>query len=652
MTRITAGWDNTDGHHWRIYKYLKFQGGEMDCILAGSVAAFRLKNFARFAKPLILTLLASACATNQTKVTMLQAPEVAEASKFKSISVARFAGKYGDTVSNDLEAALMNARVQEKPVYRSVVRTGESRSLGGDPRSLASAAKAANTEAIFTGEVIQADINDARRQVQEFVCDQQENSKKLWSKCLSGHNVNVQCIDRTANLEVQVKLIDAGNGNTVYSEAIRKADKSSGCGNVSPKDGAQMLGGLKAQILEQIKSKVVPHEKVVNIALMESADGLRASGASARFDGALRFAKEGRMDRACSMFRELYEADKGSVALNYNLGVCEEAAGAFWKADEYYRIADRLTNKPNKLLTSALARSTSNLKKAGNLAQNRSDLMGGGKIEASSLQMPTNAASTSASMNAASALVPKAPQNITPELLMLEKRTALVIGNSAYQRGALLNPVNDARAISNELRKMNFKVISVEDASYAKMGMAVEEFGRAIKEGGVALVFYAGHGMQVKGENYLIPVDADLKAESDIQYKTLALGQILSKLEDAKPRVNIVILDACRDNPLARSWRSTKGGLSTVDAPAGTVIAFATAPGKTAADGSGANGLYTSHLLKQLSQPNQKIEDVLKNTRKAVSAESNNEQIPWDSSSLTGEFYFKVVAEKSSSINN
>lgn len=592
-------------------------------------------------------LLIGACAQNQTKVTMVQAPEVAEASKFKTVSVARFSGKYGDVVSNDLEAALMNARVQERPVYRSVMRAGESRAVGSDSRSLASAARSLNTEAIFSGEVTQAAVNDVRRQEQEYVCDQQEKSKKLISKCLSGHNVTIQCIDRSASLEVQVKLTDAANGNVVYSEAIRKSDKSSGCGSTAPKDGGQMLGALKTQILEQIKTKVVPHEKMVNIALMESPDGLRASGAVARFEGALRFAKEGRMDRGCSMLREIYEGDKNSVALNYNLGVCEEASGSFWKADEYFRIADRLTNEPNKLLTAALARSAANIKKSGNLAQNRSDLVGGSKLESGAPASPQSGGNANfAALSAATAMVPQAPQNISADMLMLEKRTALVIGNAAYQRGALLNPVNDARAISAELRKMNFKVISVEDASFAKMGMAIDEFGRAIKEGGVALVFYAGHGMQVKGENYLIPVDADLKGENDVPYKTVALGQILSKLEDAKPRVNIVLLDACRDNPFARSWRSTRGGLSSIDAPSGTVIAFATAPGKTAADGAGSNGLFTSHFLKQLTVPNLKIEDVLKNTRKGVSAASNNEQIPWDSSSLTGDFYFKVSTGK------
>lgn len=597
--------------------------------------------------PALVIATLSGCVANQAKVSMLQAPEVADASKYKTISVARFNGQYGDVVSNDLEASLMNAKIQDKPVYRSVIRAGESRSIGGDPRSLASTARSLGTEAIFTGEVTRADVNDVHRQEKNFVCDRVEDPKKFFSKCISGHDEIVNCIDRTAFMEVQVKLIDAQNGNQVYAEAISKSDKDTGCGYTAPKDGRVMLGGLKAQILDQIQKKVVPHDRVVNIDLMEIDDGLRSDAARKRFDGALKFAKEGRMDRACDMFRDIYDAEKKSVSLTYNLGLCEEAAGAFWKADEYYRIADRMTNEPNRILTAALTRNTANLKKAGSLAQHRSDLVGNSTIEAGAAPQSVNKTANSvAALDKAVQAVPQTPQNIDPEILMLEKRTALVIGNAAYKKGALLNPVNDARGIADVLRKLNFKVIEIEDAGMAKMGMAIDEFGRAIKEGGIALVFYAGHGMQVKGENYLVPVDADFKSENDVPYKSVALGQILSKLEDAKPRVNIVMLDACRDNPFARSWRSAKGGLATIDAPSGTVIAFATAPGKTAADGSGSNGLYTSHLLKQLTVPNLRIEDVLKNTRKAVAAESNNEQIPWDSSSLTGEFYFKVSADK------
>ena len=594
-----------------------------------------------FVAAVLLVSTLSACTTRgiQANVMMVQAPEVAQAAKIKSVSVARFGGQYGENISNDLIAALMNARVQGQPVYKSVMKAGDSRSAG-DPRSLASAARSANTEAIFSGEVVSATVNDARRQEQSYVCDQYEKTNKLIPKCLSGHNVTTYCIDRTAGLQIQFKLLNAADGQQIYSEAIGRSNKSTGCGDTPPTDGGQMLGALKNDILAQVATRVIPHERMVNITLMEGSSGLR-SDLAPRFDGALRFAKEGRMDRACDTFRELYDSEKNSVALTYNMGVCEEASGAYWKADEFYGMADRLSSEPNSLLTAALARNTANIKKAGKLAENRPELAGNARVESTSSKGGKSRTKSSA-MDAANKRVPQPPSNVTAEMVMAEKRVALVIGNSAYQTASLRNPVNDARAISAALRKMNFQVISIENATHQKMNMALDEFARAIKGEGVALVFYAGHGVQVKDANYLLPVNnAEITSETDLPFKALQLEQVLAKMEEAKSRVNIVILDACRDNPM-RSMRSGKGGLAVVDAPAGTVIAFATAPGKTAADGVGNNGLYTSHLLKQISTPNQKIEDVLKNTRKAVAGASNNSQIPWDSSSLTGDFYFGV----------
>lgn len=463
-------------------------------IAAGKLASYGLASWVTLTGTLLIL---SGCVSNQAKVSMLQAPEVVEASKYKNISVARFGGQLGDTVSNDLEAALLNAKVQDKPVYRSVVRAPESRSLGSDYRSMASAARSLGTEAIFVGEVTQANINDARKQHEEFVCNQKENPNKFFSKCLSGYNKTVYCTERTVNMEVQVKLVDAQSGTQIYAEAIVRNASDSACGGSSPKDGRAMLGNLRKEIIDQIKSKVVPHERVMNVGLMDATEGIRAEAARTRFEGAVKFGKENRMDRACDMFREIYDSERKSVSLAYNLGVCEEGAGAFWKAEEYYRLADQMTNEPNKLITAALSRNAANLKKAGSLAQNRADLIGTATIESGAAPQTIKAKGTSSNhaMESATKMVPQVPQDITPEVLMLEKRTALVVGNAAYKRGALSNPVNDARAIASVLRALNFKVIQVENASFTKMGLAVEEFGRAIKEGGVALVFYAGHGM-------------------------------------------------------------------------------------------------------------------------------------------------------------
>lgn len=585
------------------------------------------------------TMLMFSCAQNRTNVTMVQAPEISAAAKYKNISVARFGGQGGDSLANELEAALVNARVQDKPVYKTVVRSPDSRSKYDDAHSLAISAKAQGADAIFSGEITRADTKDERSSYETYVCDQTEKKNKLISKCVSGHKETVHCLERTAALDVMIKMTDVQNESSVYSEAIKKTNSSKGCGNELPTDGRTLITDLYKEIISQVKQKVIPHEAVVSIEIIENGDSLKKSQSQNDFSGAVKFALSGRMDRACEMFKQIEESEKSSVSLYYNLGVCEEASGAFWKANEYYQIADKLTKSPSAQLNSALKRNEENIKRTGKLAENRSDLISSSKIESGAAPQ-TITQNNKPSQSSQTPLKGATP--IPQEMLLMEKRTALVIGNGTYEKGALRNPVNDSRAITQELRKVGFQVISIENADQARMMSAIDEFGRAIKQGGVAMFFYAGHGMQYSGENYLIPVKSDLKSESELSFKAINLGYILTKLDEAKPQVNIVVLDACRDNPFARSWRSAKSGLASIDAPSGTVIAFATAPGKTAADGSGSNGLFTSHFLKQLSVPDQKIEDILKNTRKAVAADSRNEQVPWDSSSMTGDFYFRT----------
>ncbi len=225
----------------------------------------------------------------------------------------------------------------------------------------------------------------------------------------------------------------------------------------------------------------------------------------------------------------------------------------------------------------------------------------------------------------------------------LNQRVALVIGNADYKLGPLLNPVNDARAISDALRAASFDVIKYENLStIADMKKAVREFGMRIQNGGVGLFYYAGHGMQVNGNNYLIPVQAEIYKEEEVEFESLDVNFVLAQMESAHNRMNIIILDACRDNPFSRSWRSASSakGLAFINAPAGTLIAYATAPGSVASDGTGNNGLYTEEILKQINKSGMKIEDVFKNVRVGVIERSNKMQTPWESSSLVGDFYF------------
>lgn len=221
-----------------------------------------------------------------------------------------------------------------------------------------------------------------------------------------------------------------------------------------------------------------------------------------------------------------------------------------------------------------------------------------------------------------------------------EKRVALVIGNAAYPQGPLKNPVNDARAMAGKLRTLGFDVIVKENLKQREIGGVYREFRTKIAPGGTALVFYAGHGLQVKGQNYFPAVDSTIDAEEDVPLQSLNLGTLLENMEEAKASVSLVMLDACRDNPFARRFRSASRGLAKVEAASGTLIHYATKPGSVAADGEGKNGTYTEALLAQMSEPGVPVELMLKKVANQVVEKTKGKQEPWIEGSLRGEFYF------------
>lgn len=221
-----------------------------------------------------------------------------------------------------------------------------------------------------------------------------------------------------------------------------------------------------------------------------------------------------------------------------------------------------------------------------------------------------------------------------------ERRVALVIGNSAYAQGPLVNPVNDARAMAKQLRGLGFDVVLRENLKARDIGGVYREFRSKIAPGGVALVFYAGHGVQFKGQNYFPAIDADIHSEEDVPLQSLNLGNLLDNMEEAKAGVSLVFLDACRDNPFARRFRSSTRGLAKVEAASGMLIHYATRPGSVAADGEGKNGTYTEALLTQMSEPGLPVEQMLKRVANQVVAKTKGKQEPWVEGSLRGDFYF------------
>jgi hypothetical protein len=226
--------------------------------------------------------------------------------------------------------------------------------------------------------------------------------------------------------------------------------------------------------------------------------------------------------------------------------------------------------------------------------------------------------------------------NVTvPELGV---RQALIIANGDYQIGKLNNPVNDGRLIADALRSTGFQVTLIENAKRQTMLNTIARFGEQIEQGGTGLVYYAGHGLQVNGENWLIPVDAEIRREEDVLNYGVNLQQLLDRMQAARNPFNLVFLDACRNNPFPKANRSLTG-LARVDAGLGMLIAFSTAPGQTAADGDN-NSFFAAALAHHMSTPGLPIESILKRVRSDVRQISKNKQITWDNSSLEGEFYF------------
>ena len=228
--------------------------------------------------------------------------------------------------------------------------------------------------------------------------------------------------------------------------------------------------------------------------------------------------------------------------------------------------------------------------------------------------------------------------------ITLEKRSALIIGVGEYQNiDPLVNPINDANSMNDKLTKLGFVTTKLIDPDLRTLKVSVESFAANIIDSDVCLVYFAGHGIQSKGINYLVPTDANCHKEIELEFDCMAANLILAKLERAEQcKTKIIILDACRNNPFTSIYRSlSHKGLAAMNAPEGTFIAYATSPGKTASDGTESNGLYTSELLNHIETPYIVIEELFKRVRKGVKKQSNGNQIPWETTSLTGEFSFK-----------
>ena len=235
-----------------------------------------------------------------------------------------------------------------------------------------------------------------------------------------------------------------------------------------------------------------------------------------------------------------------------------------------------------------------------------------------------------------------------------DKRVALVVGNSAYvHANPLPNPVNDASDMAKALTEVGFEVILGLDLKKPAFDAKVRDFARALEKADVAVFFYAGHGLQAAGRNYLVPVDASLQVERDLDFEAVSVDFVLKQMElEREGKTNVVFLDACRDNPLARDLARSMGtrsaaigqGLAQVQTGVGTFIAYSTQPGNVALDGQGRNSPFTAALAKGVREPGRNLTSVMIDVRKDVLAVTGGKQVPWDHSALTGDFYFHLAS--------
>lgn len=265
-------------------------------------------------------------------------------------------------------------------------------------------------------------------------------------------------------------------------------------------------------------------------------------------------------------------------------------------------------------------------------------------LESRRMQIPQESSSLARDFVFVAARPETAPQRLVLAPPPGERRVALVIGNSSYKVSPLPNPVNDAEDIARALEAAGFRTILKRNLASRELRPTIREFERELAKADVGLFYFAGHGLQIRGSNFLVPVDANLQSEADAEDESVDASFVLRVLDEAQVKVGILILDACRNNPLPRRSRAPVQGLAQMNAASGTLIAFATSPGSTASDGAAAdrNGVYAKHLLRSLEHEDTDILKVFQRTRSGVVKETLGRQIPWESTSLVSDFRFRI----------
>lgn len=561
---------------------------------------------------------------------VLSPPELAGLMSARNLALAGTGQRRLDQQLEFAARALSSSKNAGQPAHSRIARLGHV-------ADEATAFRQAKTEGADTLLLVRdrgtgQDSKSVTRQVSE--CTSRKSNagaieRALGLDCAQFGMVSRYCTVNSVAWKVSLDLYNVASGQLLSSLPIESAAQHENCpNNAANKTPEQIQSGVEFGFQVRLQGALVASASTVAVSFILPDEELRKSGKDGAYREAVLFLQNGRADRACPTLSGLAAQVPRSVSVQWAAGVCAESQGQTQAALAHVQAADAATGQPNAGIAAALARLRA---RAG------SGLEAGSAPASFAAQTP--AYTPPAEVALASSVAPKAGS------VPRGPRVALVVGNSRYQHvSQLANPVNDAADMRDALRRVGFSVVHVENASRDQMLRAINQFSEQLRKDGTALVFYAGHGMQVKGENYLMPIDANPKTDNEVETEAVNLNRILSRME--RSGVNVVMLDACRNDPFKRSWRSAggSGGLASVDAPTGTLISYATAPGRVADDGGGRNSPYTKAVLRAMQQPDAKIEDVFKAVRREVAAATRNQQTPWESSSLVGDFYFTRAA--------
>ncbi len=592
-----------------------------------------------------ISAVAGACAW-AVPVSVPSLPQMTDLIYYPQVAIATVASGWGNSGGEAMQEALARALSQSKfrqyQLHQQVVRLG---SVSDSAQALRSA-QAQKLSAVLLTSGNRLDRQETNANRQESVCVQRNanasSAKKIFGMdCERSETRTVYCNKLSVRYSLILDLLEVSSGRVRSSKNLEATAEHVNCQasdrdrNPVVKNVEQLSGEVQQEMQKRLQATLISSEQSVDFVLPAADAALTNAGLAERYRTAARFLQENRYDRGCADLLVIAQSAPASSSNLRALGVCDTQSSQFDSAMKRFQQAESLLPAPDKDLGQQVALLTALSATEKNFKRVRSDYV--------SAPVPSYAASPVISPAASVQAAPVASLAPAPRI-EAGHRVALVVGNSAYQYvGPLANPRNDAQDMRAALQRLGFEVVYLQDGNRQQMIQAINQFGSSLKAFTSALVFYAGHGMQVKGENFLIPVDANPKTESEVEIESVNLNRILVKLE--KTNINIVVLDACRNDPFKRSWRSTgASGLASVDAPKGTLIAYATSPGNVAEDGQGRNSPYTAALTQMMAQPNLKIEDVFKRVRAQVASSTRNRQVPWESSSLVGDFYFSTQA--------